>query len=134
MFGMIATKALGYGIGQLSKKKKKKNRRGAGGLGLLDDTGPVLFPDLTMPPGGGVLAPGRAGGGTVAGRNGAVTVKSVNLEQNPITGEITEKPKRRRRRRLLTCSDRADIAFITGVLGKGQSGQAAIATLLARCN
>ncbi len=28
-----------------------------------------------------------------------------------------EKPKRRRRRRALTASDRADIAFITGLLG-----------------
>lgn len=30
---------------------------------------------------------------------------------------LEERPKRRRRRRALTASDRADIAFITGLLG-----------------
>ena len=32
-------------------------------------------------------------------------------------GLLEEPPKRRRRRRALTASDRADIAFITGLLG-----------------
>ncbi len=39
---------------------------------------------------------------------------------------------RRRRRKLLTCSDKADIAFLRGTLGGGQLGQAAISALLAR--
>lgn len=40
--------------------------------------------------------------------------------------------RRRRRRRLLTTQDKSDIAFLIGLLGKGQAGQAAISTLLAR--
>lgn len=43
-----------------------------------------------------------------------------------------ERGRRRRRRRLLTAQDKADIAFIVGVLGKGQAGQTAIASMLAR--
>lgn len=35
----------------------------------------------------------------------------------PGFGGGTEKPRRRRRRRALTASDRADIAFIAGLLG-----------------
>lgn len=47
-----------------------------------------------------------------------------------------ELPRRRRRRKqLLTASDRQDIAFIVGTLGKGEMGKAAISQLLARtCN
>jgi hypothetical protein len=40
--------------------------------------------------------------------------------------------KRRRRRKLLTCSDKADIAFLHGQLGGGQLGRAAISSLLSR--
>lgn len=40
--------------------------------------------------------------------------------------------KRRRRRRLLTCQDKADIAFIVGTLGKGQLASTAISSLLCR--
>lgn len=32
-------------------------------------------------------------------------------------GAVDERPRRRRRRRALTASDRADIAFVTGILG-----------------
>ncbi len=53
---------------------------------------------------------------------------------DPCSGQLVEVKKRRRRRRLLTCGDKADIAFVTGTLGKGQTGAAAISTLLARCN
>lgn len=35
----------------------------------------------------------------------------------PFLGGGGDKPRRRRRRRALTASDRADIAFITGLLG-----------------
>lgn len=52
----------------------------------------------------------------------------VDLE----TGELKPKYRRRRRKQLLTASDRQDIAFIVGTLGKGQMGQAAISQLLAR--
>ncbi len=47
---------------------------------------------------------------------------------------VPMRPKRRRRRkRLLTCSDKADIAFIQGTLGGGQMGRAAVSALLNRC-
>jgi len=39
---------------------------------------------------------------------------------------------RRRRRKLLTCGDKADIAFLHGNLGGGQLGRAAISSLLSR--
>jgi len=49
------------------------------------------------------------------------------------TGEIFCKKTRKRRKRLLTCSDKADIAFIIGQLGKGATSQSAISAMLARC-
>ncbi len=48
-------------------------------------------------------------------------------------GVMVEVKRRRRRRRLLTCTDKVDIGFITGVLGKGSGGQSAISSMLARC-
>lgn len=56
---------------------------------------------------GGQVALG-AGAGALAG---TVGIPGVDL----FGGE--DKPKRRRRRRALTASDRADIAFIAGLLG-----------------
>ncbi len=42
---------------------------------------------------------------------------------------------RRRRRKLLTCGDKADIAFLHGNLGGGQLGRSAISAVLSRrCN
>lgn len=49
-------------------------------------------------------------------------------------GTIRLVKRRKRRKRLLTCSDRADIAFLTGTLGKGAMGQSAVTSLLSRCN
>ena len=43
---------------------------------------------------------------------------------DPITGIV--KPRRRRRRRALTASDRADIAFIAGMLGQPAGRQFAM--------
>lgn len=40
--------------------------------------------------------------------------------------------KRHRRKRLLTCQDKSDIAFLHGQLGSGALGKAAISSLLAR--
>ena len=40
--------------------------------------------------------------------------------------------RRRRRRKLLTCSDKADIAFLHGQLGGGALGRSAISSLLSR--
>lgn len=42
------------------------------------------------------------------------------------------KARRRRRRRMLSAQDRADIAFLIGILGKGALAQAAITSLLHR--
>ncbi len=49
------------------------------------------------------------------------------------SGQIVCRPNKKRRKRLLTCTDKADIAFVVGTLGKGQLAQTAIASLLARC-
>lgn len=38
---------------------------------------------------------------------------------------------RRRRRRMLTCSDKEDIAYLTATLGKGEMAKSAIGQLLA---
>lgn len=40
--------------------------------------------------------------------------------------------RRRRRRKLLTCGDKADIAFLHGNLGGGQLGRSAISAVLSR--
>lgn len=42
------------------------------------------------------------------------------------------RPKRHRRKRLLTCGDKSDIAFLHGQLGSGALGKAAISALLSR--
>lgn len=39
---------------------------------------------------------------------------------------------RRRRKRMLTCSDKSDIAFLTATLGKGDMAKSAIGSLLSR--
>ncbi len=41
---------------------------------------------------------------------------------------------RRRRKRMLTCTDKADIGFIMGTMGKSDMAKSAIAALIARCN
>lgn len=55
------------------------------------------------------------------------------VHKDPLTGQWVWKPwKQRRRRRLLTASDKADVAFLIGQLGQGQMGRAAISALLSR--
>ena len=60
------------------------------------------------------FAGGRGGaaalGGAAGLAAGSVGIPGIDLFPD-------EKPKRRRRRRALTASDRADIAFIAGLLG-----------------
>ncbi len=41
---------------------------------------------------------------------------------------------RKRRKRMLSCSDKADIAFLKGQLGGGELGKAVITSLIARCS
>ena len=61
------------------------------------------------------------------------SAEAQKFEFDPLTGEVSLKKTRRRRKRLLTCSDKADIAFLTGTLGKGALAQTAITSVLARC-
>ena len=45
---------------------------------------------------------------------------------DPFGGDGDDRPRRRRRRRALTASDRADIAFIAGMLGQPAGRQFAM--------
>lgn len=58
-------------------------------------------------------------------------VEIVSEEEYYRAQGMRSKP-RRRRKRLLTCSDKADIAFLHGQLGGGALGRAAISSLLSR--
>ncbi len=49
------------------------------------------------------------------------------------TGQLVCVKRRRRRKRLLTCSDKADIAFLIGNLGKGDLGKSAVTAILSNC-
>ena len=57
----------------------------------------------------------------------------TRLEIDPVTGVVTPVKRRRRRKRLLSCQDKADIAFLRGQLGGGEMGRTAISSLLSRC-
>jgi len=73
-------------------------------------------------------------GGTFATGADIEIIADTEFDLDPLTGEITPKKRRRRRRRMLTCADRADIAFVVGILGKGQAGSSAVTQLMSRCN
>ncbi len=62
--------------------------------------------------------------------SGVPTRQQVGMHPHPHPRGLVH--RRRRRRKLLTASDKADIAFITGTLGKGEMGRTAIAALLSR--
>jgi len=57
----------------------------------------------------------------------------TKFEIDPMTGEIRVLKRRKRRKRLLTCGDKSDLAFLVGQLGKGQLAQSAITSLLSKC-
>jgi hypothetical protein len=57
--------------------------------------------------------------------------RNIQITGSGPGGRVYGRP-RRRRKRLLTCSDKADIAFLHGQLGGGQMGRAAISSLLSR--
>ncbi len=57
----------------------------------------------------------------------------TQFKVDPVSGELVIVKRRRRRKRLLTCSDKADIAFLTGTLGKGALAQGAITSVLSKC-
>jgi hypothetical protein len=62
--------------------------------------------------------------------SGVPTQRQLGMHPHPHPRGLVH--RRRRRRKLLTASDKADIAFITGTLGKGEMGRTAIAALLSR--
>jgi hypothetical protein len=62
--------------------------------------------------------------------SGVPTQRELGMHGHPHPRGLVH--RRRRRRKLLTASDKADIAFITGTLGKGEMGRTAIAALLSR--
>ncbi len=88
-----------------------------GALALLRGLGPRILPVARR-------AALPVGAGIAGGVLGEVGIPGVDLFPDG------EKPKRRRRRRALTASDRADIAFIESILGKaaGKSFAMIIAT------
>jgi len=65
---------------------------------------------------GPAAARGAAGGGAFLAAQEFIPGLFGGDGVDPVTG-IGQKPRRRRRRRALTASDRADIAFITATLG-----------------
>ncbi len=73
----------------------------------------------------GVFSTASAGAGNAV--TGTTFPEGANIEIVPGL-----KKNRRRRRKLLTCGDKADIAFLYGQLGGGQLGRAAISSLLSR--
>lgn len=56
----------------------------------------------------------------------------VQFDPGSNTYAVVRPQRRRRRKRLLTCSDKSDIAFLRGQLGGGELGRAAITALLSR--
>lgn len=80
---------------------------------------------------------GYVGGAVLQRALGGTTSTATNLGTGtpsaiPYRAGYGNGTRRRRRRRLLTCSDKADIAYLVGQLGQGQLGKAAISALLSR--
>lgn len=112
-------------------------------------TGGQLFPQVGQVLGGAVRGflnsapapagdPGSAGfplGNEVFSNGGCAPKCNPDADKRfkLCNGVLVEVKKRRRRRRLLSQSDKVDLGYLIGQLGKGAAGQAAISSLLARC-
>lgn len=107
---------------------------------------PIMNPGALPALGGGGLVGtvGRVlGGGYVPsvlrwlGIGGAAAAGGAAVEAlvDTSTGQVvkTRRRPRKRRKRLLTCSDREDIMFLKGTLGGGELGKSAITAVLTRC-
>jgi len=113
-----------------------------GALGLVGGNGSLGAPEeyIEAMTGGGAPVAGASstahetvGGNGRLGGNGALSVgDNAVLEIDPKTGRLRKVRRRRRRRRLLTATDKADIAYLVGVLGTGQLGKAAVTAILSR--
>lgn len=117
MLGAIATAAGSYVAGKAVEYVRERYGRGP--------TAPA--PAIAPIPTGGptriepTVSEGRAGGG-----------RGRHVRWNEETQRWEYCGPRRRRRRLLTASDKADIAFLRGSLGGGELGRAAISAVLSR--
>jgi len=69
------------------------------------------------------LAVGTPGRAALTGVGAGLLVPGLGI---PGVDLFPDRPRRRRRRRALTASDRADIGFITGLLGKPAGKEFAI--------
>jgi len=97
------------------------------GAGFLLNRGPTGF----LPEGADIdIVAGGVGGGSPGGD---ICAPGFHVAVDKCTGQLVCKKTRRRRKRMLTCGDKADIAFLTGTLGKGQMAQTAISALIAKC-
>ncbi len=96
----------------------------AGIRALQTRTPPGFDPTVEIGPIGPLSPNGTADGGLGPG---------ARFRIDKCTGQLVLIKPRSRRKRLLTCQDKADIAFVTGTLGKGEMGKTAISSLLSRC-
>jgi len=118
LFSVIAAVS---GVKAIAKALKKKKKRGSANIRAL----------------AGLDAPPPTRGATFPVGADIQIIPDTEFDLDPLTGEVTQSPekrRRRRRRRMLTCADRADIAFVVGILGKGQAGSSAVTQLMSRCN
>lgn len=103
---------------------------------------PVGGRPMTMVAGGGLASVASRLWPLIKQYGGAAVVSwlvSQGVSEDDAQMQVAEasaqgaRSKRRRRRRMLTCSDKEDIQFLIGVLGKGEMGKTAVASLLAGC-
>lgn len=132
---IIGGAALALGDELLGRRSRRRRRRNGGGI----PDGPSFDPRAgLMPVSNADMHPAIAYGPNYGPQPPATSPSRLETTEGGKTYVWDEKKgmwvlkRRRRRRKLLTASDKADIAFLTGVLGKGQTGSAAISALLSR--
>jgi len=123
----LLTMAAGY-LGKKAASKMLKKGRGILGGGKKQRQ--TLLP--TTNPYSNFSAPGVVAGGSFEEGAKIDIVSERDYEWDPKVQDYVAKPRRRRRRALLTQSDKGDIAFLVGTLGKGQLASAAISALLSK--
>ena len=116
----LALDALKFSGNLLKKVTKKKSRRG-----------PVATTSYggAFQTGAEVEILSQAAAGAVGATGDKMIVK---IDEDGDITQVTKDGRRRRRRRLLSAQDKVDIAFMIGVLGKGQLANTAISVMLSR--